>query len=99
MSEEVKTPREWWITDNGGPMFELLASTRPLGANSVSVIERTAYDDLLASAKELVVALGCIASRTFVDDLEGPELRAQNACNFRDAKNALANFKRKHGGA
>ena len=40
----------------------------------------------------LIEALKRIHKRTLVDEPEGPELRAQNANNYKDANDALAAF-------
>lgn len=45
-----------------------------------------------SKAEKLAEALRRIEERTLTDRVEGPELRAQNANNYRDAKAALAEF-------
>ena len=42
-----------------------------------------------AEISRLRLALERIQSRTIVNEVEGPELRAQNAANYRDAREAL----------
>lgn len=48
-----KKPREYWLTDEGGPKFDMQYSDRPLGANSIHLIEYSAFKKLREEYEEL----------------------------------------------
>lgn len=62
--------REFWVTDSGGPQFDISKTDYPLSSDSVLMIERTAYADLLAQAEKLAEALENIAQEPWSIDLK-----------------------------
>lgn len=51
MSQQEK-PKEFWITDNGGPQFETYISLKPYTASDIHVIEYSAYESQRAELKK-----------------------------------------------
>lgn len=53
MTKNESKPREFWITDNGGPLYDVRITSSPTEANSIHAIEYSAYDQALAKIAEL----------------------------------------------